>query len=261
MDAFYNSSELVPEWIPDQLKIKGAGDSEANQSQEKFSAEINGGRSVFSMHNYRDMYKVPWLYDTMMFSFLNCQTPQGLARELKSYVDTRRAGADGAQGLRILEVGAGSGAFAVTLRAEGLVQEIVGLDILDEARLACERDRPYVYDDYIVDDLTNLSVANIQKIRKFAPNCVAVASATGWGNHIPVSGFQAAFDLLEPGGLFLFHVKPEDPDPECRALVRWFDQVSASVEICDVASGRIYHRKSVCGEDIQYTFYIGKKRG
>ena len=43
-------------------------------------------------------------------------------------------------------------------------------------------------------------------------NVVAMASATGWGNHIPMSGFEQSFDLLSRGGWFIFHVKPNDDD-------------------------------------------------
>lgn len=248
--------QLVPSWVSEKLEIEALSGEGANQSEEKISAMIGAERVSFDMHDYKSIYRVPWLYDAMLYDFLSCRTPQGLAERLKAYVIKK-----GVQlsRLRVLEIGAGSGAFGVTLRATDCIQELVGLDILREAKLAAERDRPYLYDNYLVDDLTALTPNGLSVVEQLEPTCVAVASATGWGNHIPVEGFQAAFDLLQPGGVFVFHVKPNDPDPECIALVQWIDHLAASEKILDVASGSLFHRKSVAGDDILYDYRIGIK--
>ena len=49
--------------------------------------------------------------------------------------------------LRVLDLGAGNGIVAERLTEAG-VGHIVGVDLLEEAAQAAERDRPDAYDDY-----------------------------------------------------------------------------------------------------------------
>lgn len=55
----------------------------------------------------------------------------------------------------MLDLGAGYGCVAQELLALG-IRRFVGVDIYDEAAEAAERDRPGLYADYVVGDLTNL---------------------------------------------------------------------------------------------------------
>lgn len=226
------------------------------QSEELFTARIEGQLVEFSMHDYRAMYTVPGLYDAMIYGLLNCGTPTNLSRKVAKYISEYSIVA---YPLRVLDIGSGSGAFGEALRNAGIGETIWGLDIISEAKEAAERDRPGVYDWYVVDDLCSLKDENEHAIVEFSPNCVAVASATGWGNHIPVKGFENAFRLLEPSGLFVFHVKPNDPDPECIALNKWIEDKIMDSQIIEPARGSIFHRKSVNGNDIYYDFIIGRK--
>jgi len=200
------------------------------QSDEIFTAQIDGNTVEFSMHDYRSMYRVPWLYDSMIFDKLNCQTPYNLADRVKKYIDENWTNGET---LRILEIGAGSGAFGEALKDRNIGDIIWGLDIIEEAKLAADRDRPGVYDNFLVADLCTLGDEIEHEVSQLSPNCVAVASATGWGNHIPVAGFENAFRLLGPNGLFVFHVKPNDPDPECIALNKWIEKKIDTREMID----------------------------
>ncbi|RWD58094.1 MAG: class I SAM-dependent methyltransferase [Mesorhizobium sp.] len=227
------------------------------QSDEVFSAIVDGKNLHFSMHNYGEMYKIPNLYDAMMYGLLRCETPFALAREFGRILFEHRADPST---LRVLEVGAGSGAFAEAVRLAMPIGRMVGLDIIEEARVAAERDRPGIYDGYIVADLCALSWEAEAEIASLSPNCVGVASATGWNNHIPVAGFERAFSVLEPGGWFIFHVKPNDPDPECVALLQWIEAKVKTSYIVDSKRGRIFHRMSVNGEKIYYDYVVGRKQ-
>ena len=228
----------------------------ARQSEEEFWATVGGRRSKFSVHDYRSMYPVPWLYDSMIYGMLGCETPVRLALALHSYLADHGMNTGT---VRVLEIGAGSGAFAHALRQASVTDSIIGLDLYEEARCAATRDRPSVYTDYLVDNLCALSGSARRRIGSYDPQCVAVASATGWGNHIPVEGFENAFGLLQSGGLFVFHVKPDDPDPECVALNTWIDDKIRNEEIVDVARESIFHRRSVSGGEIFYDFVIGQR--
>ena len=81
----------------------------------------------------------------------------------------------------------------------------------------------------------------------------------GLPNHIPVEGFQNAFDLLDDHGWFVFHVKPNDPDPECVALNEWIDQLIDRGEIQNVVRDEIFHRWNTAGDKIYYSYVIGQK--
>ena len=152
------------------------------QSSETFSAIVDAERREFSMHDYRSMYAIPDLYDAMMYGMLMCETPERLTVELSA-----KLGCDHYhEPLRVLDIGAGSGAFAEHLRRVELkIDKIVGLDIFPLAKQAAMRDRPRAYDDYVVCDLTALEPEHLRLFEELAPNCVAVASATGWGNGNP----------------------------------------------------------------------------
>ena len=148
--------------------------------------------------------------------------------------------------LRMLEIGAGSGAFAEALRLVMPIARIIGLDNLFEVREAGEHDRPGAGE-------------HRKAISALSPNCVGVASATGWNNHIPVAGFARAFGILEPGEWFIFHVKPNDPDPECAALVRWIEDKIHEGRMSSARRGKLFRRYSVNGERIDYDYMIGRK--
>jgi len=167
------------------------------QSGERFCARVDGREQTVSMHDYPEMYRVPFLYDAMMYGMLGRETPFHLARVFRDIVHEH---GDDPRTLTMLEVGAGSGAFAEALQKQLPFGPIIGLDIYEEAAEAAQRDRPGVYVDYIVADLCNMPAEADARVRTLRPTCVGVASATGWGNHIPVAGFQQAFDYLEPRG-------------------------------------------------------------
>lgn len=245
----------------ERLRIEPvAAEGTLRQADERFTAIVEGDRRQFEMHDYRTMYRVPMLYDTMLYGWLRCETPRLLAQHFKRLqAAAPDAAPDADNEIRMLEVGAGSGAFASALHHELPAIRILGLDIIEEARLAAQRDRPGAYEAYLVADLCNMSEEAEARVTALAPNCVGVASATGWGNHIPVAGFEQAFAYLQPKGWFIFHVKPNDPDPECVALVEWIEAKLRNGEIVDSESDKIFHRYGVTGEEIYYDYVIGRK--
>jgi SAM-dependent methyltransferase len=162
--------------------------------------------------------------------------------------------------LRALELGAGSGAFGHELRHTLHIPHLEAIDICPEAAEAAMRDRAGLYDAYHIDDLTKLSPTAEVALSKAAFNVVAMASATGWGNHIPLAGFETSFDLLVPGGWYIFHVKPNDPDPECIELCAWVANKVESGAMDQKYRGSHFHRKSSNGSDIYYDVVVGVKR-
>lgn len=243
--------------IPKLYDVEFEAPESSRQSDEYFLATVDGRRQRFNIHDYATLYRIPWLYDVALYHNLVCRTPT----EMSGAIDRvwRDLGVERSS-LRALELGAGSGVFGHELRHTLGIPHLEAIDICAEAAEAAERDRPGVYDAYHIDDLTDLSPQTEAALRAAGFNVVAMASATGWGNHIPLAGFEQSFDLLVPGGLFVFHVKPNDPDPECIELCNWVEAKVQSGRLDQKYRGSHFHRKSSNGSEIYYDVVIGTKR-
>jgi len=245
------------DYIPKLYDVAFDAPETSRQSDEFFQATVDGQRQRFNIHDYATLYRIPWLYDIALYHNLVCRTPT----EMSAAIDKvwTEAGID-RTGLRALELGAGSGAFGHELRHTLGIPRVEAIDICPEAAEAATRDRAGLYDAYHIDDLTNLRPETERAMREAAFNVVAMASATGWGNHIPLAGFETSFDLLIPGGWYIFHVKPNDPDPECIELCAWVADKVDSGAMDQKYRGSHFHRKSSNGGDIYYDVVIGLKR-
>ena len=244
------------DYIPQRYDVRFQSPETSRQSDEYFYADVDGRKQLYNIHDYASLYRVSWLYDIALYHALECRTPTEMADAIAV---TWQASDVEPSDLRVLELGAGSGAFGHVLRHELNVGHIEAIDISPEAEIAARRDRPSLYDVYHIDDLTNLRRDTQAHFEAAQFNVVAVASATGWGNHIPVAGFQTGFDTLITGGWFIFHVKPADPDPECVELCNWIDGIVAARQLEQVYRGSHFHRKSSDGSDINYDVIIGRK--
>lgn len=240
----------------DPYSIKLLEPTSSRQSDEFIQGDFDGETITFNLHDYNFMYKHPLLYDIVLYDYLKCRTPDEIASVVKQVWEANKVSAST---VRMLEIGAGSGAFGECMKSMVGVGELVGLDISAAAMEAARRDRPSIYDEYIVADLTALSPAVESQLRDFRFSCVGVASATGWGNHIPVAGFEKAFDLLIPGGWYIFHVKPNDPDPECVELCQWIETKIQSGQATQIYRGSHFHRLRTTGSEIFYDVVVAVK--
>ena len=105
----------------------------------------------------------------------------------------------------MLDVGAGNGMVGEELDRMG-AKHIVGVDIIPEAAEAAERDRPGVYDDYFVVDLTDVPAGELAGCEAHQFNCLTTVAALGFGD-IPPEAFTTAYNLVEDGGLIAFNIK------------------------------------------------------
>lgn len=245
------------DYIPKLYDVAFDAPSSDRQSDEFFSATIDGETRRFNIHDYDTLYGVPWLYDIALYHNLACATPTEMSGAIAK---TLEAHGVNAASRRVLELGAGSGAFGHELRHTVGVGYLAGLDISERAALAAERDRAGLYDAYHVADLTALDETTKTAIAAAGVDTIAMASATGWGNHIPVAGFETSFQLLPTGGWYIFHVKPNDPDPECIDLCHWVDGKIRSGALDMKYRASHFHRESSGGGKIFYDVVIGVKR-
>lgn len=229
-----------------------------DQDEEWFELEEEDGtwRRV-RFHDYGAIFDVPGLYERLFHDLLACSSPRRVAAMFAEVVaDLGWTG----RALRLLDVGAGNGMVGAEFRARG-VASAVGIDILPEARRAALRDRPEVYEEYFVLDLTDPDPEALEGLRGRRFDCLACVAALGFGD-IPPAAFLAALELVQTPGLVAFNLKedflssesPTGFDRLVRDLVR--------TGVLRVESYRRYaHRLSAAGEPLHYAAIVASKLG
>jgi SAM-dependent methyltransferase len=160
-----------------------------------------GERRRVGFHDYGAIYSVPGLYERVFYDGLGMSTV-GVVVEI--YLEAVAAEGLDPAAQRVLDLGAGNGVAGAALRCAG-VGHVVGLDLEPAARDAARRDRPGVYDDYLVGDLAAWSPEQLAALRERRLTAMVAVAALGVG-HVPPAVLQRAIELVEPGGLFAFAV-------------------------------------------------------
>ena len=212
------------------------------------------------LHDYDEVFAIPGLYEKWVYRALRCDSPRVVVGLLGRVL--LEAGEDPTK-LTVLDLGAGNGCVGEELEALG-VRAIVGADICPEAAQAAKRDRPGLYADYAVGDITQAieggsaeqAKAVLDASRFNAMVCVA---ALGYGD-IPPEVFMAAYDRVASGGWVGFNIKPqfldEANDSGFAALVR---ELLAGGTF-EVAARQTYvHRLAPDGSEIVYEALVGRK--
>jgi len=226
------------------------------QDEEWCELHHDGGVERIRFHDYDRIYEIPGLYERLFYEELECRSPT-VVRELLA-ADVAAEGV-APSSLSVLDLGAGNGMVAEELRRLG-VEEVVGVDILPEARMAAERDRPGLYRDYHVCDLTAPPADADAALRELEPTCLTTVAALGFGD-IPPEAFATAFDYLADDGWVAMTIRDDfvtDEDPSGFArLLRRMDEEGA-LELS--AERRYRHRLAVSGEPLHYHAYVARKR-
>lgn len=204
-------------------------------------------------HDYGEIYKRPGLYEQLFYDRLRCNSPDK-ARDvlLKVLADSQQD----VHGLRVLDLGAGNGMMGELLDAA----RVVGVDILPEARAACERDRPHAYDAYYVTDMTRLGPEAACEMKSWQLDCLTCIAALGFGD-IPVAAFAQAFNLISPGGWIVFNIKETFLYDGDRASFSRLVKELMHNEALEVRHLERYrHRLSIDGAPLFYFLMVGRKR-
>lgn len=231
--------------------------AELDQDEEFFDVEIDGESRRIRFHDYHEIFAIPGLYEHLFYDRLKCASPHVVRGLLAAELD--RDGVDPSS-LRVFDVGAGNGMMGYELADLG-VGHIVGVDILPQAAAAAGRDRPGVYDEYFVVDLTDLDDAKRAEIAAHRLNCLVLVAALGFGD-IPTAAFAVAHNVLETPAWLAFNIKEdfldrEDDDTGFARLIRRM----LSEGIIERRSERRYrHRLSVAGDPLNYLAIVGVKR-
>ena len=216
-----------------------------------------GARERVAFHDYAALYAVPSLYERVFYDELGMSSAQrvvdlyaGVLRQLK-----RPPAAE-----RTLDLGAGNGLGADELRRIG-VGRVFGVDIEPHARAAAWRDRPDVYDEYLVGDFTELPRTSLAALE---PTAVLALSALGPGHAAPAV-LDRALGLLPAGGLFGFAVTPTllprsgDPAGQASGYPDYLHELFAD-RAEELAHEAYVHRRRTDGSDDLAVAFIGRLR-
>jgi SAM-dependent methyltransferase len=228
-----------------------------DQDQEWAEIGVNGSAQRFRFHDYADLYEVPGLYEQIFYDMLECQSPQVVCGLLGEVLSSENLVPED---LRVLDVGAGNGMVGEELARMG-AGEIVGVDIIEAAAKATERDRPGVYDKYHVLDLTDIPPAARSELERGGFNCLVTVAALGFGD-IPPRAFSSAYNLILDDGWVAFNIKEAFlAEGESSGFSRLIERMTAEGTI-EMKAGMTYqHRLSTAGEPLDYRVMIARKRG
>jgi hypothetical protein len=205
--------------------------------------ESGGEEEVVHLHDYERVYRVPGLYEHIVQELLCCRSPQVTADALERH-------APEPERLRVIDLGAGTGLVGELIRRFG-VGFVVGMDAIDAARGAALRDRPGVYDDYLVGELDALAAP----LRAHRPNALVAAGAFG-GTHMGPSAFARALALLPIGAPVVFTIherwtQTDEPGGFRTPLARMIDSEALVLH----ERSRFLHRLTTGGEPIHYELF------
>ena len=207
---------------------------------------------VVHLHDYQRIYAVPGLYEHVVQERLECRSPQVAADGFLRAIT--RLGMSPSS-MTVLDIGSGTGLVGELVRAGGVAQ-VIGVDSLPEARVACLRDRPGVYADYLVGDLTSPSETLPAQLRRYAFDGLISAGAFG-GTHAPPSALINALSVLPAGAPVAITIDqrwmdPADPDGFGAAI----GQLVERGDLVLMEQERFQHRITTTGEPIFYDLIV-----
>lgn len=232
-------------------------DTALEQDEEWCEVQLDGSTRRIRFHDYHEIYSLPGLYEQLFYDELKCHSPQTVCGLLIE--ELRRAGHDLA-GLRVLDVGAGNGMVAEELARRLGGGAFVGVDIIEEAAEAAHRDRPELYEDYYVLDLTAIPDDARGELEGKRFNCLTSVAALGFDD-IPPHAFGEAYNLVSDGGWIAFTIKEDFLDAEdgtgfSQLIRRMLEEGTLELR----GQRRYRHRLSMAGVPLYYVAMVARKR-
>lgn len=226
-----------------------------DQDEEFFHLITDEGRERILIHEYDRVYDVPGLYEEVVYKKLQCDSPNVITGLLKEAVEQHD---DTSEPLRVLDFGAGNGIVGECLQDALEIETIVGVDIIDEAKNAVKRDRPGIYDDYYVMDLSQPGEQDKQRLDRWNFNALVTVAALGFGD-IPTQAFVNAFNLVDNDSWVVFNIKDrffsDDDDTGYNEMLQ--EMIGNSLKV--VKKHRYCHRLSMAGDPLHYYAVVGHK--
>ena len=184
------------------IQFPRANGNHLNQDEAYFFLKTGEETEKILFHQYDRIYDFPGLYEQLYYDRLKCVSPQRIMGSLTHTIDVNN---EYFSTMKVLDFGAGNGMMGEELKKIG-VARLIGVDILEEAKKATERDRPGIYDEYYVKDFTNLSAKDRTDIQSWNLNALVSVAALGFGD-IPPRAFIQALNLIDKEGWVAFNIK------------------------------------------------------
>ncbi len=226
------------------------------QGKEFLIIDQEGRKEKIEFHDYDRIYEIPGLYEHLFYERYKCNSPEVVCGLLKKYIEQER---QGNEQLVALDIGAGNGMVGEQLADIG-AEAIVGIDIIDEAAEAAQRDRPGIYDAYHVTDLTDMPPDVENALKKIDFNCMTVVAALGFDD-IPPDAFASGYNLVSAQGWVAFNIKEDfvceqDHSGFCKLIGRL--EEDGVLEIRE----RLKYRHRFCqdGTPLYYYAVVGRKQ-
>ena len=202
-----NTAQATVSGLPTSMKGKvlvalPEASMSTTQDAEWCVVHVEGVWRQIRFHDYDELYSVPGLYEKVIYDVLRCDSPHVVRSLLEAELSDAGTPADE---LRVLDLGAGNGMVGEELADMG-AEFLVGVDIIETAAEATERDRPGLYDNYHVVDMVTLTEGQRRELANYRFNTLTCVSALGFGD-IPARAFIAAYNLIRPGGWIAFNIK------------------------------------------------------
>jgi 2-polyprenyl-3-methyl-5-hydroxy-6-metoxy-1,4-benzoquinol methylase len=227
------------------------------QDAEWCVVRLDGRWQQIRFHDYKAIYRIPGLYEKVIYDILKCDSPCVIRQSLEAQLAA--SGTPPAH-VRVLDLGAGNGMMAEHLAEMG-AGFIVGADIIEEAAEAAERDRPGLYDDYHVVDMTALNRSQRRELAAYGFNALTCVAALGFGD-IPPLAFATAYNLVAPGGWIAFNIKEDFLSDHDRSGFAGLMRAMLDAGILKLHQQRRYqHRLSTGGKPLYYKAMVGRKLG
>lgn len=222
------------------------------QDEAYFLLKEDGKEIRLRFHDYDQIYDRPGLYEQLFYQRLRCASPRKARDVLARVLQDNRVELNE---LRVLDLGAGNGMVGELLDAA----RVIGVDISESARKACERDRPDAYDAYYVADMSRLSPQMRDEMKSWKLDCMTCIAALGFGD-IPVTAFASAFNLIRPEGWVAFNIKEtflQESDRSGFSMLIKHLLVSDTLQVHHLE--RYRHRFSIDGRALFYYVLVGRK--
>jgi hypothetical protein len=226
-----------------------------DQDEEFIHLLTENGQERIRIHEYDRFFDVPGLYEEVVYNHLQCDSPQVITDLLKETMQ-KHGNTDGP--LRVLDFGAGNGIVGECLQEAVETEAMVGIDIIDEAKKAVERDRPEIYDDYYVMDLSQPEARDEERLGGWNFNTLVTVAALGFGD-IPTKAFMNAFNIVENNSWVAFNIKDrffsEDDDTGYNQMLQ--EMIGNNLKV--YKKHHYCHRLSMAGKPLYYYAVVGRK--
>lgn len=217
----------------------------------------NGQWRQIRFHDYHKLYAIPGLYERIFYDILQCKSPRVVCSLLQRELSDAGVAT---HELRVLDLGAGNGMVGEELAELG-ARFIVGADIIEEAGVAAERDRPGVYDNYHVVDMASVDGRTQEQLANCRFNALTCVAALGFSD-IPPGAFTAAYNLIVPGGWIAFNIKEEFLNGRDSSGFAELIHSMINAGVLEIRRRERYrHRLGTDRQPLHYVVMVGRKLG